>query len=55
MKRILLFTIAGSLLGFSYYYFIGCNNGCSITGSPVNSSIYGAVFGFILGFPSNKN
>jgi hypothetical protein len=38
--------LAGAALGFSYWYFVGCNSGtCAITSSPVNSSIYGAVMG----------
>lgn len=41
--------ITGAVLGFGYWYFIGCNTGaCAITSSPVNSSIYGAVMGALL-------
>jgi hypothetical protein len=37
---------AGAVLGYAYYYFIGCNSGgCSITSSPVNSILYGMLIG----------
>lgn len=47
-------TIVGSLigaaLGYAYYYFIGCSNGtCAITSNPINSSLYGAFMGGLLG------
>ena len=41
--------IVGATLGFSYWYFIGCNTGtCAITSSPVNSAIYGGLLGVLL-------
>ncbi len=46
-------TVLGGLIGFSYYYFIGCKSGtCPITGSPYISTAYGAVAGFIISRPS---
>jgi hypothetical protein len=53
-KRILP-VIVGGLLGYAYYYFIGCNNGCAIQSNPFLSTIYGAVIGGILSFPSGTN
>jgi hypothetical protein len=45
----------GALLGFLYYYFIGCSTGtCAITSSPTNSTAYGALMGG-LAFTSLKN
>ena len=39
----------GVLAGFFYWKYVGCSTGtCSITSSPVNSSIYFAVFGAVL-------
>lgn len=49
--------IAGAVVGFSYWYFIGCNTGtCAITSSPINSTIYGALMGILLvnSFPGNR-
>ena len=49
--------VAGAAIGFSYWYFIGCNTGtCAITSSPINSTIYGALIGILLvnSFSTNK-
>jgi len=44
MKRRLISVIAGGLVGYLYYYFVGCRSGtCTITSNPFNSTIYGAV------------
>ena len=48
LKWIIGITV-GAAVGFSYWYFIGCNTGtCSITSSPINSSIYGGLMGLLL-------
>ncbi len=42
-------VIIGGILGFLYYYFIGCTSGtCAITGSPFSSIIMGSVFGLLI-------
>jgi phosphotransferase system glucose/maltose/N-acetylglucosamine-specific IIC component len=49
-------VLAGGILGFAYYYYIGCNSGsCPITSNPYISTLYGALFGFIIAFPTKKN
>ena len=52
MKKILrpvLFTLAGILLGFGYYYFVGCGTGsCAITANPISSMIYMGVMGLVI-------
>jgi membrane protein DedA with SNARE-associated domain len=54
VKRILP-IIAGGILGYTYYYFIGCNNGsCAISSSPYISTVYGFVAGFIFTIPNSK-
>ena len=41
--------LVGGILGFGYYYFIGCNSGsCAITSKPFNSSAYGMVMGYLM-------
>lgn len=52
--RLLLFTLIGAALGYAWYYFYGCKNGCPLTSSWVNMSIYGGLFGLIAGFPTKK-
>ncbi len=38
--------LMGAIAGFAYYYFVGCASGtCSITSSPINSTLYGALLG----------
>lgn len=44
----ILAGVIGAVVGGMYAYFIGCHSGgCSITSSPVNSSAYGFVMGFL--------
>ena len=45
-----LFGLAGALLGYGYYYFIGCQSGtCPITSNPYISTAYGTILGVLLG------
>ncbi|MFM7661077.1 MAG: hypothetical protein ACKO6A_00245 [Bacteroidota bacterium] len=44
-KLIIVGSFAGILLGFLYYYFIGCENGCPIKSNPYLMSIYGGIMG----------
>ncbi len=48
-------VVAGALLGFAYYYYIGCVSGtCAITSNPYISTAYGGVIGLLLSFPIKK-
>jgi len=51
-SRISLGAVLGGALGFSYYYFIGCNGSCAIASSPYISTIYGMVAGMLVMFPT---
>lgn len=45
----LIGIVLGGILGYAYYYFIGCNTGtCAITSKPINSSVYGMVMGYLI-------
>ena len=44
-------VIAGATLGYSYYYFIGCNGTCLISGNPYISTLYGAGLGLLYVLP----
>jgi hypothetical protein len=45
----LIGVILGAVSGFLYWNFVGCSSGtCAITSSPINSSIYGALMGFLV-------
>ncbi len=54
LKRILP-VVAGGVIGYAYYYFIGCASGtCAITSNPYISTAYGSVIGLIFAFPAKK-
>jgi len=61
MDRILIYAkkgwpvVAGAVVGYAYYYFIGCNNGqCAIQSNPFYSTLYGALVGAAFLLPSGK-
>ena len=41
-------VVLGALAGWYYWSQWGCTTGCTITGSPVNSTLYGALMGGLL-------
>lgn len=48
-KWTLLGILSGSIGGYLYWYFVGCNSGtCMITSKPINSSLYGGVLGYFV-------
>ena len=48
VKRTLA-ILAGGILGFGYYYFIGCSSGaCPISSNPYVSTAYGGMMGLVL-------
>jgi hypothetical protein len=48
-------VFTGALVGFGYYYFVGCRTGsCPISGSPYVSTLYGAMMGLLFVFPSKN-
>ncbi len=54
LKKVLPVVI-GAVLGYSYYYFIGCTTGtCPIQSNPYFSTLYGALFGLIFALPGKK-
>lgn len=51
-KRIILLSVgvlSGALLGYAYYYFVGCVSGtCAITSNPWRSTMYGMLMGGLM-------
>jgi hypothetical protein len=45
-KRILPVTL-GAVGGYLYFYYVGCDRGCPITGNPIISTAYGVFAGFL--------
>ena len=53
--RKILPVLTGAVLGFCYYYFIGCRTeSCPITGSPYISTLYGSLLGLVWTFQTKK-
>ncbi len=49
-RALLIGAAIGAIVGYAYYYFIGCPNGtCAITSKPVNSTLYGVLMGSLVG------
>jgi uncharacterized protein YcfJ len=51
-------VIIGAISGYCYWRYVGCSSGtCAITSKPINSTLYGAVMGGLVGslFQKNKN
>lgn len=45
----ILGVLLGAVAGWCYWYFVGCASGtCAITSRPLNSTLYGALMGFLL-------
>lgn len=39
-------VVVGLLVGYAYYYYVGCASGtCVITSKPLNSTLYGGLMG----------
>lgn len=54
-KVLFVGAILGMMGGYLYWYFIGCMSGtCAITSNPLNSSLYGALMGGLLGSSFKK-
>jgi hypothetical protein len=47
-KLLLIGAIVGALAGYLYWKYWGCVNGCTITSSPYNSTLYFASIGALL-------
>lgn len=48
-KRDLIGISLGAIAGFMYWKLIGCASGtCMITSKPLNSSLYGALMGYLV-------
>ena len=46
--RIVLALAVGGLVGYLFYLFFVCTNGCAITSNPTLMIGYGAVSGFLI-------
>lgn len=54
-KKVILGAILGAAAGYAYYHFIGCSSGsCAITSKPLNSTLYGALIGLLMFYPTKN-
>ncbi len=48
-QRNLIGIILGAIAGFLYWNYVGCASGtCTITSKPLNSTLYGALMGYLV-------
>lgn len=53
--KLVIGAAVGAVLGYAYFYFIGCSSGtCPITSNWHISTVYGAAVGLALAFPVKK-
>ena len=53
IKKAIIITgiglIVGAIVGYFYYFYIGCSSGtCAITSKPLNSTLYGGLMGGLI-------
>ncbi len=54
--KLILGIAGGAIIGFAYYFFIGCQSGsCAITSNPYISTAYGALIGLLFAWPAGKS
>ncbi len=55
-QRNLIGIILGAIAGFLYWNYVGCASGtCAITSKPLNSTLYGALMGYLVAGIFKKN
>ena len=55
LRKMGIGVFLGGVVGYAYYYFVGCKSGtCAITSSPVISTLYGVLLGVLWTFPTKK-
>ncbi len=49
MTRVIIGMVAGGLLGYAAYRFMGCSTGaCALTANPWTSTLIGVIFGAVM-------
>ena len=52
----LIGILLGAIAGWLYWNFVGCSSGtCAITSKPINSTLYGALMGYLIAGIFQKN
>ena len=55
-QRNLIGITLGARAGFLYWNYVGCESGtCAITSMPINSTLYGALMGYLVAGMFKRN
>lgn len=55
-QRNLIGITLGAIAGFLYWNYVGCASGtCAITSKPINSTLYGALMGYLVAGMFKRN
>lgn len=55
-QRNLIGITLGAIAGFLYWNYVGCASGtCAITSKPINSTLYGAIMGYLVAGMFKRN
>jgi hypothetical protein len=55
-QRNLIGITLGAIAGFLYWNYVGCVSGtCAITSKPINSTLYGALMGYLVAGMFKRN
>jgi hypothetical protein len=55
-QRNLIGILLGGMAGWLYWNYVGCASGtCAITSKPINSTLYGALMGYLVAGMFQKN
>ncbi len=49
-----LYSLVGAGIGYAYYYFVGCSNGCPLSSNWYITTGYGLLSGIVLALPPKK-
>jgi len=49
-----LYGMIGGLIGYAYYYYVGCSNGCPLSSNWYITTGYGFASGLLMGMPQKK-
>lgn len=52
--KLSLYAIIGGLIGYAYYYYFGCKNGCPLSSNWYITTGYGFISGIVLALPLKK-
>jgi len=47
-----LYALFGGLIGYAYYYYVGCTNGCPLSSNWYITTGYGLIAGIVLALPA---